>query len=675
MACLRGLAKTIRIASVVFLVCGFLPITDAAQTRSPQSRTARRPAQERLQHEVTVTLKLVQAYVVDPDGNPASDLEISDFILYDNGKRQNITEFEKHFLPVPGVSFEETKPAPSRRLPTLLNRKFIFIIDYEGNDLEAVAKSRKAILHFMDNQIKPGDEIALFSFSETRGLVLHEFLTAEYQKIRAALQKAMDIPGIPGGWDFERVIFEAETVGLTPGAPGSSGQRPEQILGGSGTHSTSLALARHLQELGTVLRHIPGQKNVILFSRGFGISVLAQGTHENYVFTEMAKELASASSPVFSVDTTTGSAKAKVFADGSLEYLSGLTGGRFYHNVNYESKIAEDIQAATSNYYVLGYSIASDWDGKFHEIKVEVQKPGYKVYAQRGYFNPLPFSKLSAVEKHLRLLDLAFGEKTNPDRRLDLPMAVLPFSPDAEFNAVLIAEIPVLRIREVIGDDTELISLVSDQDKTVADSKREAINWEANDRRKAYHYSFLSLLPGSYDCRLVIRNPETGASALAAGTVIVPERKEKGLQLFPPLLMGPEPGALYIKQAAPNKKNLHTPSFFLSDVFSIDSNEYAPLLEKELSAGSEVWAAVRCALSGGSAGRVKLAAYLIDEITGEKIALPLAIMKEIEKGSEKTFFVRFRVPELDRDEYSLVFVAEDPVSGEMSIVGCDFVIK
>lgn len=634
-----------------------------------------KPAQDLLQHEVTVTLKLVQAYVVDHRGNPARDLEISDFILYDNGKPQPITGFEKHFLPVAELALEETKPPPARRAPSLMNRKYIFIIDYEGNDLEAIAKSKKAVLRFMDTQVQPGDEISLLSFSIVRGLVVHEFLTADHQKIREVLQKAMDIPGISGGWDFERVILEAETINLTPESAENSGRRATIMLGGSGPRGSSLALARRLQELGTGLRHIPGQKNVILFSRGFGSQVLNRGSHENYVFTEMAKELASASSPVFSVDTTTGPAKRKVFADGSLEYLSTLTGGRFYHDVNYESKIAADIQTATSNYYVLGYSIASDWDGKFHEIKVEVQKPGYKVYAQRGYFNPLPFHKLSAVEKHLRLLDLALGEKAYSDWRLDFPMIALPFSSNKESNTVLISEIPVRRIREAIGDKTELISLVFDQNRAVVDSQREVINWEANGRQKAYHYSIASLAPGSYDCRIIIRNLETGASALASGTAGVPERKEIGLQLFPPLLLRPEKGALYLRASQREKAPAGLVSPSIREVFSIDPNEYAPRLEKELSKGSEVWAAVRCALSGGSAGGVRLAAYLIDETTGEKTALPLTIVQEVEKGSENTFLIRFRVPDMEPDEYPFCLVAEDPASGEMSIVGCDFVIQ
>lgn len=675
MVCFRGWLRRRGTSFVFLLIWGLSSSAAISQAPAPSAQAKKKAPQDLLQHEVTVTVKLVQVYVTDPNGNPARDLEISDFILYDNGKLQEITGFEKHFLPVPEVALEETKPSPARRVPSLMNRKFIFVIDYEGNDLEAVAKSRKAILQFMDTQVQPGDEIALFSFSIVRGLVVHEFLTAEHQKVRAALQKAMDIPGISGGWDFGRVILEPEAFGQTPAAAEYPDRRSTIRLGGSGPQGSSLALARRLQELGTGLRHIPGQKNIILFSRGFGSAVLKRGSYENYIFTAMAKELTSASSPVFSVGTTTGEAKAKVFGDGSLEYLSTLTGGKFYHDVNYESKIAADIQTATSNYYVLGYSIASTWDGKFHDIKVEVQKPGYKVYAQRGYFNPLTFDKLSAVEKHLHLLDLVLGEKTYSDWRLDFPMIALPFSNNKESNSVLISEIPVRKIREAIGDDTELISLVFDQNRTVVDSKREVINWEANDREKVYHYSVVSLGPGNYDCRVILRNLETGASALASGTARMPEKKEKGLQLYPPLLLRPEKGALYFRASQREKApgGLVSPS--IMDVFSIDPNGYTPYMEKALPQGSEVWASVRCAFAGVAGGGIKLTAFFVDPMTAERVAVPLTIVSEEEKNNLKTYLVRFRVPELEPDEYSLFFIAEDPGSAEISVVGCDFVIQ
>ena len=240
---------------------------------------------------------------------------------------------------------------------------------------------------------------------------------------------------------------------------------------------------------------------------------------------------------------------------------------------------------------------------------------------------------------------------------------------------MLISEIPVQRIREAVGNDTELISLVFDQNRTIVDSKRETINWQANDRNKVYHYSVISLAPGRYDCRIVLRNLETGASALASGTAGIPDRKEKGLQLFPPLLLRPEKGALYLR-ATPLEKppgGLDTP--FLMDVFSTDLNEYTPYIEKALPQRNEVWASVRCAFAGNSGGGIRLTAFLVDQTTAERVAIPLTILSEKEKNNVKTYLVRFRVPELEPDEYPLYFIAEDPGSGETSVVGCDFVIQ
>ena len=48
--------------------------------------------QEALQHEVSVILKLVQVYVADKNGKPVTELERSDFELYDNGEKDGITD-------------------------------------------------------------------------------------------------------------------------------------------------------------------------------------------------------------------------------------------------------------------------------------------------------------------------------------------------------------------------------------------------------------------------------------------------------------------------------------------------------------------------------------------------------------------------------------------------------
>src|SRR4030065_1341713 len=60
-----------------------------------------RQEQPQLRHEVKVTLKLVQVYVTDKKGNPVLNLTKGDFLVFDEGQKQPITEFEKHILSLP----------------------------------------------------------------------------------------------------------------------------------------------------------------------------------------------------------------------------------------------------------------------------------------------------------------------------------------------------------------------------------------------------------------------------------------------------------------------------------------------------------------------------------------------------------------------------------------------
>src|SRR4030042_1431174 len=79
---------------------------------------------QKLQYEVQVTLKLVQVYVTDKKGNPVIDLAKEEFSIFDEGKPQKITDYEKHVL----VQKEEAQPpAPEIQGPPtqeLLPRKF-----------------------------------------------------------------------------------------------------------------------------------------------------------------------------------------------------------------------------------------------------------------------------------------------------------------------------------------------------------------------------------------------------------------------------------------------------------------------------------------------------------------------------------------------------------------------
>ncbi len=71
----------------------------------------------------------------------------------------------------------------------------------------------------------------------------------------------------------------------------------------------------------------------------------------------------------------------------TLRTLSGNTDGRAIVNRNDLTIAMKQIVRDTSAYYLLGYnSTFTATDGKFHEIKVRVKRPGVEVRARKGYW-------------------------------------------------------------------------------------------------------------------------------------------------------------------------------------------------------------------------------------------------------------------------------------------------
>jgi VWFA-related protein len=651
---------------VIAFALQFFLLAGVSERPALSAQTKSRAAQDSLQHEVTVTVKLVQVYVTDPKGEPARDLEMTDFVLYDNGKLQTITGFEKHFLAAPEVKVAETKLSPARDAASLMNRKFIFLFDGERNDLAGVAMSRNAAIKFMDEQIQAADEIALLSYSPIKGLILHEYFTSDHEKVREAIKKIKITPGIsPDG--KKTVDEDHEPMGME--------LLDRQVMGGH-SHAPLPGGTRgfifRLTDLAKAFRHIPGQKNIVLFTKGFGRHIL-EGSDREFFMT-MGKELASANSPVFAVNTATETWERFKPPETSLEYLSKQTGGKYFDYVGYYSENASDIQKATSNYYVLSYSVASSWDGKFHDIKVEVKRPGHKVYAQRGYFNPLPFNQLSAVEKHLHLLDLALGEKAYFEQRLNFPMMALPFSDKKEANTIFISEIPVRRIREAVGDNTEFIGLVFDQNKTIVDSKRVEMNWELIKAEKICQYAAASLLPGRYDCRIVIRNLDNGKGAVGACSIDIPQTGATDLKLYPPLLLIPGQETSYLNVSGQEKAEI-SEEVSLSKIYPFPPKEFSPLIGELDQDTSSLFAAMRCVWKGAVEPEIQISAWLVPEGSGDKIPLTIGLLGSARQEETNGYLLEFEMPGLEPGRYSIHIVAEELVTKSSSETRSDLEVK
>ena len=647
---------------LVFLVLTFLFQFDLYPLNSKPHQIKK--DQEELKHEVVVVLKLVQVYVTDKKGNPVTDLVKDDFILYDNGKLQEITDFESHILTKPEKKaekkieekVEETEPSPAPKIPASMNRKFFLLLDITRCGLAGYVRSKKAILHFLDTQIQPGDEVALYSYSSTSDLTTHEYLTTDHEKVKKAINRIRLVPGKIG-----------EEEGLT------TAEMERMKL------EVNLFIDE-IRKFAKSLRYVPGYKNIILFSAGIERDLLYNEDDSSIRLNlqNTVKELAAISSPIYTVNT----AGTRAYFNGqgsrgdhSLKMISDWSGGKYFHDVIHYKSIAEQIQNITSNYYVLGYYIDEKWDGKYHEIKTKVKRKGYIVRAQGGYFNPKLFKKFTKFEKGLHLMDLALAEKPQFQDPLNFPSAALTCSGNKGSNLVLLSEIGLDKIEEVRGEKMEVVALILDEENNIVDTSRRKIDLSKMPQKAIYPFGIFSLTSGEYKCRLILRNLETGKGAVASSTVFIPESPDSGLRLYPPFLLVTGKEAFYLKASKLQKGETEENPLSLITIYPSLSGGYSPLVEVLDKGISKILAAVQYTIFNIQAPEVGLSAHLIKESSGEKIPLSFSILSAREEEKTHTVLIEFELPELQPGKYSLDITAEEETTKSKSQTTRIFLIK
>jgi len=669
--------KTIPKICLLFLLVHLVNVS-AVKALEPQVKGE----QKELQHEVAVTLKLIQVHVTDTQGNPVANLKKEDFILWDNGKLQNITDFETHFTRAPAErppEKEVSSPSPAR-----MNRKFFLFLDIQRNDPIGMIKSKRVARYFVETQIQPGDEVGVFSFQPSAGFVLHEYLTQDLEKMLSAIKKAKALPvysspeGVPGG-----------------GAGQSSGSSSGETAGeGEATHAGSRNLDAglptvdegaswsqlakplymffySLEDLSQSLQYVPGIKNIVLFSAG--TSAGAKNT-----FDLLGQKLASSSCRVYTVDTNWRLHYLKGYFESgpgsALRQLAVSSGGKHFEDPDDIETIAQDIQRMTGNFYVLGYYIQPEWDGQYHEIKVKVKKKDCVIYAQKGYFNPKPFSTFSDAEKQLHLADIAWNDTPYFETPKPFPLEALPFPGNEAAKLVLLSEIRPENLVDVFLNDTEIITVVLDEEKNIVESGRAVLKYDSIKQTPIHHYSITRLAPGLYECRVVVRNLESGKSALGSASVRVPEFRESGLNLYPLFLLIPEKGSFYLR-AVKEEKAKEREALSLRDLYPYLSSIHSPLVKEVDRSVRNLLAVLRFSTRLTEEHPLDLDVDLIHSQSGQKIPLEFIIKESGMFGLNEAMLLEIWLPSLEPEIYTLHVILSDPESNQKAEVSRAFRIR
>jgi VWFA-related protein len=670
-----------------------------------------------LQYKIGVTLKLVQVYATGKGGLPVTDLTAADFEVVDNGRSYPVTHFEKHFLEAGELAGEAAAAAQ-------MGRKFFIVFDLAFMDAPAILKAKSAALQFLDGNIMPTDEIGIVTYSIARGLVLHEYLTTDHARVRGIIDSIGAKPRAGRAENLTQYIYASDLAAVPNSKEGAS-QVPDpenqfyegqarlqagQAIGTAGRQNyvdQARQLILSLNHFAKVLRFLPGFKNVVLYSGGIarqylygkkgGASVGEWTTPEQLAaqfntydaaqadsalrddYGAMVKEFKASNCPVYSIDVSrlrregdvqtqtgvSGSELREFEGADSLRQVAGGTGGRFYANTMEDARIIEDIQTVTGAYYVLGYQVDEAWDGKFHKIKVTVNRKGVDVNTQGGYFSAKPFKDYTSFEKLLHVVDLALSDSPQLQVPYEIPVAGMSLMIKGWPQLLVFARASKAVHADVLGKNAEAYFLLLDEKGDIAYIKRFRLAVPETGKEVLYPSFLLPVKPGRYVCRMVVRNMDTGRGARGLAPLVVSQSAAAVLALDPPLLVAPATDSVDLTAS---------PGGSLSGLFGYDPNAFAPLVGDIAAGTAKLHAALR--IPGGTAAiGLVVTASLIDGATSGRSDVPLSILKEGADGPIKLLLVELATGELKPGRFVLEITAKEPGSAESATSSAELVVK
>jgi len=263
---------------------------------------------------VNVDLVQVDAVVTDAKGNHITDLKPEEVEILENGKPQPITNFSfiagetptppgsAPALPLNRSNAPPPPVAPARVAPGQANRIVAIVVDDLGISEQSFASIRRALERFVDDQVAPGDLIAIITTSGRLGAL--QQLTANKRLLRAAVAKLRSIPNHRPGVqdeDFTCVWFnhrwqdmpaagiQSEDAWLSmqscPQCPPETDPQTELINDHRSEYYGRLTVSA-LRRVVDGLRELPGRKSILLFSEGMPL-IRAQGVGD---VNEMLKD-------------------------------------------------------------------------------------------------------------------------------------------------------------------------------------------------------------------------------------------------------------------------------------------------------------------------------------------------------------------------------------------------
>jgi VWFA-related protein len=386
--------------------------------------------------KISTTLIQVDVTVTDKNGKVVTDLKPEDFEIFENGEKQNISNFsyinttpEAKAAPTPKPDKNEISvPIPPVQIrPEQVRRTIALVVDDLGISFESMHFVRRALKKFVDEQMLPNDLVAIIRTGGGVG-ALQQF-TSDKRQLYAAIEKIrwnpMGRAGIGAFTTIEPSLLEELQ------AAGDTTITEEDIQDEKDRNTAFNEMREDLFSVGTLgainfvvkgMDELPGRKAIMLFSDGFSVCTETDLRNDPGRCTEMTermKELTDlcnrAAVNIYSIDSRGLQTLSLTAADRplgnpqaiqqalrdraaenwdkqeGLAFLANETGGRAFFNNNDFNQSLEKALDEQKGYYLLAYQPDDDtFDAKtrrFNKLTVKVNRPGANVRYRSGFFS------------------------------------------------------------------------------------------------------------------------------------------------------------------------------------------------------------------------------------------------------------------------------------------------
>ena len=368
----------------------------------------------------------VDVIVSDKQGNPVDDLKLEDFEIQEDGKPQKAETFRLVRIDVNSQPSYTSRTIRTRNDEEIAaqdenSRIFMFFLDDYHVMRDSSMSMKKPVIDFITNQLAPSDLVGvMYPLTPTDAAVINR----NPQGVINAVEK---FEGRKYNYDPINDLERGYVYKLTP-------DQIEQIR-----RQVAFSAIRGICTKLGALRE--GRKALILLSEGYNATLPPQmrsniaggitggGTNspdstrnpfagdgnlmeDRAQFTQsldMNRELQDvwdacnrSNTAIYSVDprglavggfditaniSQQTSQQYLQTSQDTLRELADNTDGRAIVNRNDLLAGMKQIVRDSSAYYLVGYnSTQAPTDGKFHEIKVRVKRPGVQVRARKGYW-------------------------------------------------------------------------------------------------------------------------------------------------------------------------------------------------------------------------------------------------------------------------------------------------